>query len=155
MWYFLRSRILDDAFKMCDDWLNAWFPFHSDCVNLPVIDPMFRAVILRGIKHMLLFDSSDIFFFRKELPAGSQRFKLHENCDIALLHYDIYFPVRCADVARDDLITAFSQPFGDYTFASGADLFFILYQFAKLSKSLRRRTDQLPLRGFASLTSFS
>jgi hypothetical protein len=50
---------------MCDDWLNAWFPFHSDCVNLPVIDLMFRAVILRGIKHMLLFDSSDIFFSGK------------------------------------------------------------------------------------------
>ena len=110
--------------------------------------------MLRCVEHMLLFDGGDICF-REKICAGCESFYFDEDRNIALLRDDVYFAIGRAHIARDDLLAAFSKPICSNSLAPRANLFFILCHCVMRSRSLRKRMDQVLLRGWDSLTSFS
>jgi len=52
----------DRIFKMSDCWYRAWFSFDGNHVDLPVIDFVFRRVMIRRGEHVLAFAWSNGFF---------------------------------------------------------------------------------------------
>ena len=70
---------------------------------------MLCGIMLCGVEHVLLLGGGDIGF-RKKICAGCERLYFDEDGHVALLRDDVYFAIRCADIARDDLIAALRKP---------------------------------------------
>lgn len=80
--------------------------------------------MLRAVEHVLAFARSDVVF-REKCLAGGLSFDFHEDRHIALLRDDINFPIRSAEIARGDLISAPGEPICCHFLAPCADFLFV------------------------------
>jgi len=144
----------DRIFKMGHDRRGPRFSLNRNHINLPVVDFLVRCVILGAGDHVFALPRGDVIFGEKFL-SGGEGFYLYEQSGLPLSADEIDLAVGSSNIAGDDGYASTDKELTRDVLAPGANGFFITCHVRIRSSMLRRRTDQLPLYGFARCTSFS
>jgi hypothetical protein len=93
---------------MGDNWLTTWFSFHSNHIDLPVVEFMCGGIVLGGSQHvpLLSWRNGDL---RWPVALGGARLDFNEAGEAIFLGDDVDFPIRRAHVARDHVIAILAQ----------------------------------------------